>query len=165
MSNKIIVGRFGATYGVRGWLKVISFTQPIENILTYQPWFIEKNKSWELVTVSEGKPHGKNVVVKLANCNDPETARFYTNRDIAVDHSELPKLPAHEYYWSDLIGLRVTNQNNEDLGIVESLFATGANDVLVVKGDRERFIPYLSYVIISVDLAQKKMVVDWDSDF
>ena len=83
----------------------------------------------------------------------------------------LPKLKSEEYYWSDLIGLAVKNQQNVDFGNITDVFATGANDVIVVKdvaksdSGQERLIPYIAQVILAVDLGAKTMLVDWDSDF
>lgn len=111
------------------------------------------------------RTHGKFLVVKLAGCDTPEAARQYTNAFIAVDRDELPALTKGEYYWADLIGLRVVTVTGDDLGRVDSLLETGANDVLIVKNHRERWIPYVKAVIQSIDLAHKIITVDWDPEF
>lgn len=162
---KIIVGQFGQSYGVKGWLKIHSLTDPPENILHYLPWQTEQQNQWRLVTVTETKQQGNQILVKLAGCDSPETAKTYTNSPIAVEREQLPKLAAEEYYWNDLVGLTVINQDGVNFGTVDSLFATGSNDVLVVKGDRQRLLPYTQEVIISVDLAGKIMRVNWEADF
>jgi 16S rRNA processing protein RimM len=165
MSDPIIIGSFGKTFGVWGWIKVNSFTNPTRNILDFKPWLIQKNNSWEEVYFEDSHERPDNIIVKLPNCNSPEEARNFTNIKIAVWRKQLPKLQTSEYYWTDLIGLKVINSEEIDLGIVQELMATGANDVLVVIGDRKRLIPYISNVILKVDLAKKIIRVDWDQDF
>lgn len=165
MSEKVIVGRFGGPYGVRGWIKVISFTNPVEKILDYLPWQINKDGEWRLTNIVAGRQHGKNIVVQLKECNDRDQTRFYTHCEIAIERSQLPKLSPDEYYWMDLEGLKVLTTLGEDLGFVDHLLSTGAHDVLVVKGDRERLIPYLNDVIVEVDLAKHQIIVNWDSTF
>lgn len=165
-NNKIIIGRFAKPYGVHGWIKVLSFTDPIENLLNYKPWQIQHGGQWQTVSIQNGKMHGQFLVVKLENVDNPETAKQYTHDLIAVERSVLAPLAENEYYWADLVGLQVRTIQGIALGIVESLMETGSNDVLVVKGkDRERLIPYLSKVIQSVDLKKNLIIVDWDADF
>lgn len=164
--DKVIIGRLGAAFGVRGWLKVNSFTEPFDNILSYQPWLIRRKGQWQTVGIEDIEIHGKSIVVKLQGCDDREKAKLFTNAEIAIEKTQLPALEKDEYYWTDLIGLRVTNKENIDLGIVESLMATGANDVLVVvKNKQQRLIPYIKQVILKINLEQRKLLVDWDKDF
>jgi 16S rRNA processing protein RimM len=164
----IIVGRFGSPYGIRGWVKVISYTDPIEKILDYSPWQINRKGKWQLVNIVTGKPHGKNIIVSIADCTNPEQVQAYTNCEIAVERDQLPEPAEDEYYWVDLLGLTVINAQQEILGKVERLLATGANDVLVVIDEetgKQRLIPYINHVIIEVNLAAKRLVVDWESAF
>jgi 16S rRNA processing protein RimM len=165
MTAPLVVGRFGKTYGVSGWIKVISFTTPQENILKFQPWLIQKKDEWEEFYFEASKKHAGGVIVKLPSCNSPEEARYFTNINIGIRREQLPKLPANEFYWDDLIGLDVVNKEGVNLGKIEELIATGSNDVLVVMGDRKRLIPYISNVIIKVDLSSKSVSVDWGEDF
>lgn len=165
MSDPIIIGSFGKTFGVWGWIKINSFTNPKKNILDFKPWLIQKNNSWEVVYFEDSRERPDNIIVKLPNCNSPEEACNFTNVKIAVWRKQLPKLQTSEYYWSDFIGLKVINSEEVDLGVVQELMATGANDVLVVIGDRKHLIPYISNVILKVDLVKKIIQVDWDPDF
>jgi len=165
MPKKVAIGKFGKTFGVRGWIKIHSFTTPKENILELAPWQIEKNGQWQEVPIEVHKIHHQNIVIKLKNIDDVDTIKLYTNLNIFIDQTLLPKLPKNEYYWDNLIGLKVTNKESSELGIVDHLFGTGSNDVMVVKGKKEHLIPYLKNVIIEVDLEQRTMVVDWDEDF
>lgn len=165
MSDPIIVGSFGKTFGVLGWIKVNSFTHFKKNILKFKPWLIKKNNVWEEIYFEDSREHGNNIVVKLPNCNSPEEAYNFTNKEIAVWRKQLPRLKRKEYYWVDLMGLQVINSKGIDFGIVKDLQATGANDVLIVVGERKRLIPYISNVILEVDLEKKIIRVDWEADY
>jgi len=163
--KKITIGRFGSTFGIQGWIKIISFTDPVENIINLAPLFIKKNNDWQQLYLKDIKKHGKNIIAKINDVNDPETAAMYTNLDIAIEHEQLPKLAKNEYYWSDLEGLNVINKEGQELGQVDHLFATGSNDVLVVKNDHERLIPYIDDVVLKIDIENKLITVDWDPEF
>lgn len=166
MTDKVAVGRFGSPYGVKGWLKVISYTDPIDQILNYLPWLIIKGNHTLSLEKVKGKIHGKNLVVNLEGCVDREQAKTFTNIEIYINRSQLPLLQ-DEYYWIDLVGLAVINEQQINLGKVDSLLATGSNDVLIVKDDdgKERYVPYLAHVVLKVDLIAKTMLVDWDANF
>jgi 16S rRNA processing protein RimM len=165
-SRRIIVGRINGIYGVRGWVKVYSYTRPIENILAYSPWQLCQHKQWRTVNISEGKPHGKGIIVRLDNCQTREQAALLLGSEIAISRELLPPTEDEEYYWSDLVGLKVINQEGIVFGTVDYLIETGSNDVLVVKGDRERLVPFVApEFIIKVDLEQQQILVDWDSEF
>ncbi len=163
--DKIVVGRFGSAYGIQGWIKVISLTDPIENILQYSPWQIQHQGQWQIINCEASKSHGKVIVVKLAGCVDRELARSYTNDLLAINRDQLPALYADEYYWSDLVGLTVKTIDGTELGRVEKLLETGANDVIVIQGERQRLLPYTKDVVQSVDLKNGVMIVDWDAEF
>ena len=159
----IVVGKIGATYGIKGWLKILSFTEITANIFDYAPWYIEDNNGWKVIEIEDGHEHGKGIVAKLAGFNNPEEAKLLSGKKIAILRSQLPELAKGEYYWSDLKGLTVIDQHGETLGKVMYLIATGSNDVLVVKGTKEHAIPYLlGKVVTSVDLAKGEMHVNWE---
>jgi 16S rRNA processing protein RimM len=158
-----VIGKIGAPYGVKGWVKITSFTETITDILDFKPWLLQEGQSWKPVEMTDGRAHGKGIVVKFVNVDTPEKARLLTGKEIAIPRSQLPTLKKHEYYWSDLEGLTVINQRGEVLGKIIYLMATGSNDVLVVKGDKEHAIPYLlDDTITSIDLKVKVMHVNWD---
>lgn len=144
---------------------MISFTEPFDKILQYQPWLIKRKGNWQSIGIEDSEIHGTKIVVKLQGCDDRDVAKLYTNADIGIQQDQLPALPSNEYYWKDLIGLRVINKENADLGKVVELLATGANDVLVVKNAKQRLIPYIKQVIVKIDLQKKVIIVDWDKDF
>ena len=155
----------GATYGVKGWVKINSYTDPISNILNYSSWFLNHQGEWVSVAVDEVKTHGNGLIAKLAGIDDPETAKQYTNDPIAVPHDLLPELPSDEYYWDDLVGLNVTTSSGVTLGQIIEVRNTGANDVLIIEGDKRHLVPFIDHVIQSVDLHKRAMIVDWDHDF
>ncbi|WP_304984994.1 ribosome maturation factor RimM [Coxiella-like endosymbiont] len=165
-NKKVIMGRLARPYAVQGWIKVVSFTDPIENLLTYKNWFIQHHDEWKLFSLRTGQIHGPFLVIKLEGLDDTETAKQYTNDLIAVERNTLSPLEENEYYWTDLIGMRIVTTKGVALGTVKSLFETGSNDVLITsnQGD-ERLIPYLSHVVKSVDIENKIIVVNWDADF
>lgn len=163
----VVVGKIVGLYGVRGWVRVMSYTQPRENILRYRHWHLRRGDGWRPVEVAAGQNHGKGLVVGLRECTDRDQARGLIGLEIAVPRSELPPPAEGEYYWADLVGLRVETIEGQVLGTVDHLIETGANDVLVVHGDdRERLIPFVTdQVIRRVDLAAGLIQVDWDPDF
>lgn len=165
--NLVTLGRVSGLYGVKGWMKVYSFTEPRENIIKYKEWFLKRGKEWESWTVKSGKRHGKGVIVKLQGCDDRDKAAELIGADIGVQRSQFSDdLDEGQFYWTDLEGMKVVNREGVDLGYISHLFETGANDVLVVKGDRERLIPYIwQQVVLDVDLDTRVMQVDWDPDF
>ena len=167
----VIMGRVVAPYGVFGWLKVLPDTEEFDGLLGYKKWWIGKDNDWRELAVKEAKTHNDVLVVKLQGIDDRDAAVACKGKQIAVPRALLPELDNEEYYWADLIGLNVKNQQNVDFGFITDVFATGANDVLVVKSvaksdtGLERLIPYIAQVILKVNMVEKTMLVDWDSDF
>lgn len=168
----VIMGKITSLYGVKGWVKIYSYTEPMENILSYKPWYIRLNGQQQVIKVDQGKRHGKGLIAKLAGCSDRDLAKQYCGAEIFVEQAQLPDLNGNEYYWHQLENLNVVTESDEVLGRVDYLIATGANDVLVVKGTadsidkRERLIPYLpDQVIKEINLETGTMRVDWDPEF
>lgn len=165
-SKWLKLGNISGVFGVKGWLKVYANTDKKENILSYQPWYIERNKVRQALKLKAGKPHGKTIIVQLDGVDDRNEAELWVGSDIYMKSDQLPKLSNDEYYWSDLIGLQVVSTDGVEFGVIDQMLETGANDVIVVKGDRERLIPYVTeQVVKSVDLDKQQMLVDWDADF
>ncbi|MGR8930413.1 MAG: ribosome maturation factor RimM [Gammaproteobacteria bacterium] len=160
-------GEISGVFGVKGWVKVFSFTEPRENILRYSPWFVQKNNQTREIKVISGQRHGNAVVAELDGIADRDTALALMGARILIRKSQLPKPKQGEYYWSDLVGLRVENEAGQKLGVIDHLLETGANDVLVVReGENERLIPFLQpQTILKIDLDAGLMIVDWDPDF
>jgi len=164
-----VLGRIAGIFGVRGELKVESYTEPREGICGYTPWLLRRGDASDdrLVerVVVEGRAHGKGVVVRLQGVTDPDLARALIGSEVLVRRDQLPPTAAGEHYWDDLEGMKVVTVAGVELGEVDHLFETGANDVMVVKGARERLIPYIPGVIVAVDAAARTIRVDWDPDF
>jgi 16S rRNA processing protein RimM len=164
--RRVILGQVGGLYGVRGWVKLWSFTDPVENLLDYHELELGHAGEWRKARLAEGRPHGKGLVARFDGCTDRDKAAMLVGAEIAVTRDRLPESAAGEYYWADLVGLEVVTTDGVNLGRVESMMATGANDVMVVKGDRERLLPFLPGRFVSeVDLEGGRIVVDWDPDF
>lgn len=159
----IIVARVGAPHGVKGMVKIHSFTSPKENIIDYHPWYIRRGKTWQTVETEQCEHRGELILAQFAGCSDREKAAAYTNCDIAITRDMLPALANDEYYWCDLEGLTVIDKDGKTLGTSLHMMETGANDVLVVKGEKEFGIPFiLNDVILEVDLENKVIRVDWE---
>jgi 16S rRNA processing protein RimM len=162
----VVVGRISGVHGVRGWIKVYSFTSPRRRILDYSPWHVETAAGGRQFRVEEGRMQGKGVVARLEGITDRDQAGALVDAEIALERTQLPALPDGEYYWIDLIGLEVVTVSGQPLGAVTDLMETGANDVLVVRGERERLIPFLpDRVVQAVDRGAGRITVDWDPEF
>lgn len=165
--RRIILGRISGIHGTRGWLKVFSCTDPRENIFLYQPWLLEESGAdWTEMEFADYGTSGKTLVVKLPGIEDRETAHQFVGRSLAVYRERLPEPEPGEYYWADLMHMEVVALTGEQLGRVIDIHATGANDVLVVQGDRRRTIPFvMDEVIRRVDEDASLITVDWEWDW
>lgn len=169
------IGRITAVYGVKGWVKIHSYTETAEDVFAYNPWWLKTAHGVKQVEVDEARPHGKGFVAHIKGIDNREQAASFTSVDIAVERERLPELDEGEYYWSQLEGLVVItifDGTPRRLGRVIKLMETGANDVLVVAPDdqsidqRERLIPYVpDQFVLAIDLAAQEMRVDWDPEF
>lgn len=164
-TDAVILGRVSGLHGVRGWVKVYSYTDPREGILDYRQWWLADEGNWQSTVVRQGKRHGKTVIASLDGVDDPEAARELIGRDIVVPRDALPATDDGRYYWRDLQGMAVRHRDGRALGTVAYVMETGANDVLVVEGDSERLIPFVAgEVVLDVDLAKRVIRVDWEWD-
>lgn len=161
------MGRVAAAFGIRGWVKIQSYSEYVDSLLDYKTWFLgHEGGPWRNVEVTQAEVHGKTLAVQFADCPDRNFAEKLKGLLVAVPRSSLPAQDEGEYYWTDLIGLTVVNEEGEALGTVAELLETGANDVLVVRGGpAEILIPFLASVIKEVDLAAKSIQVDWSADY
>ena len=162
----LVMGRIAAPWGVKGWLRVTSYTEVAENLLEYLPWFLSLQGNWTQIKPVNGKVHGKGLVIQLEGCTDRDAAAGLSGTEIAIHRDQLPVAGPNEYYWDDLIGLQVVTEDGQAIGTIERLLETGSNDVLVVQGEREHLVPYiLDQVIKAVDLDKGVIRVNWDIDF
>ncbi len=161
----VILGRIVGLFGVKGWVKVHSYTEPREAILDYPDWLLRREGDWQPVQLAEGRQHGKGVIARLQGIEDRDAAAELLGSDFGVERDSLPDAGDGHYYWADLEGLTVVRKDGTELGKVAYLMATGANDVLVVDGAAERLIPFVpGTVILDVDVAAGVIRVDWEWD-
>ncbi|MDC9725196.1 MAG: ribosome maturation factor RimM [Gammaproteobacteria bacterium] len=163
------VGKVSGVFGVKGWMKIFSFTEPRKNILSYSPIYMSRKGEWVEMKVSGGRVQGKGVVLGLVDVTDPDQVLPLIGSELAIKRSQLKPTARDEFYWSQLIGLTVTNLNDETLGQVDSLLETGAHDVLLVKDKEhktEQLIPFVMEDIVQrVDLDKGLIQVDWELDY
>lgn len=159
------MGRISAPFGVRGWVKIQPDTEAPGGLLAYQSWWIGSGDDWRETAVAEARVQDRAVAARLEGCSDRDAAAALRGKLVAVPRSQLPQARSGEYYWADLVGLRVVNTESIELGHVERILETGANDVLVVRGNRERLIPFIADVIREVDTSGGVMRVEWGEDY
>jgi 16S rRNA processing protein RimM len=163
--RRVVVGRIAGIFGVKGWVRVFSYTDPPENILMYSPWLIGDGDSTGC-RVTDGAVHGRGIIAHIDGIDDRDVARGLIGKSISVPRALFRDTHTGEYYWSDLLGLHVVNQDGVPFGTVADVVATGANDVLVINGDRRRLLPFVTgQVIKAVDLESGVIHVEWDADF
>lgn len=160
----ITIAKIGAPYGVRGWLKVQVYTEYAESAVDYQPWFVTgTDGQLTPIAIEKVECYQGRLLAKIQKIDTPEEARLYTGKLLSIPRSKLPALKKNEYYWSDLEGLTVINHRGEILGAVSYLLETGANDVLVVKGEKQTAVPYLpGRVVKDINLDKQEIHVEWD---
>ena len=165
MSRRVVLGQVGGAFGVQGWVRIQSYTDPPENILRFGRWQLGRAGQWREVEIEDGRMTAKGVLAKLVGVGTPEDARLVTGSEIAVTRDELPKPAPGEYYWSDLEGLAAFGQNDQPLGRIEEFRATPSGTVVVIRGERQHWVPFVKERIVSVDLDAGRVVFDWAADW
>ncbi len=167
-----VLGKVSTAFGIKGWLKVHSYTDPDTNILDYPVWHLKIGEQWKKFKVKDSQIHNKGLAVALEGIQDRDAALALSQVLIAVPSSELPKLEDNEYYWFQLISLRVVNTQGELLGqVAELLDSGGGNQVMRVAScagsidQQERLIPFVDAIVLEVSLEQKTLLVDWQADY
>ena len=164
-NKKLLVGKINGFFGLKGWVKVFSYTNPRTNILNYSPWSIKVDGNFQSIDITSGREQSKTIVAHIKGIDNREDSQKFIGQDIYINKEQLPELTQGEYYWHELIGFDVINKDEERLGTVDYFVETGANDVLVVKGKKEYWIPYIEPFLVSIDSKNNKILVDWDKDF
>jgi len=162
--KKIYLGKITGVHGIKGWLKIQSFSSPLENILNYPSWIINNQGEEDFYSIEQGRKQNNKIVVKLEKIDDRNTAESLINSKIQILRSDLPKLSNENYYWSDLVGLSVLNSEETVIGKIESLIETGANDVMVIitLKDERILIPFVMHEIIKeVNVELNYIKIDW----
>jgi 16S rRNA processing protein RimM len=158
----VVMGRVRAPHGLKGWVTVQPFTQERDGLLDYPEWQLGGSEGWKPYRVAESIVRGATMVVRFEGINDRESAAALKGREIAVPRSAMPAAGEGEFYWADLLGLEVLNREAVSLGRVEKILETGANAVLVVKGEKEVLVPLIQDVLVNVDLGAGQLTVDWE---
>jgi 16S rRNA processing protein RimM len=159
------MGRIAAPYGVNGWIRARAYTEDPQALLDFPGWWLIRDGEARSLALEEGRTHGDMLIAKLAGISDRSAAQQLVGADIAVPRAAFPAPAEDEYYWADLIGCEVINARGQPLGNVAQLIGTGANDVLVVKGERECLLPFIHQVVREVDLESRRITVDWEADY
>lgn len=160
------MGRVAAPYGVKGWIKVVPFTSSPGTLRTFPSWWLGRAGQWQEVEVVESAVHGAALVARISGYGAREQAARLRGLEVAVPRGALAATAPGEYYWADLIGLEVVNIEGQSLGTVASVFSNGAHEVLRVAQDgRERLLPFVVAVVKKVDLAARRLDVDWGVDW
>lgn len=163
---KVVVGRIGSAYGVKGWVKLQSFTDPVDNIFGYHPWYVEDKGDWKPIDCDQYEFHNDKPIVHIQGYDTPERVKQLAGREIAIDKSLLPKLPEGEFYWHELIGLTAMTPQGVILGTTTQIVSNGAHPILMIVGEKTHLIPLLFGQFIGrVDLEKGQMVVKWDPEF
>lgn len=161
--KRIVVGRIAGVFGVKGWLKVMSYTSPRENILHYTPWQLKLKDTWREVSVQEWKAHHKGLTIALEGIDDRDMAKALTGADITVLRSQLKELPKGEYYQEDLLDMQVINREGRTLGRVKEIMETGANEVLVIVGEGRHLVPLVwRRYVLEINQDAGVIRVDWE---
>ena len=162
----VVMGRVTAPFGVKGWFKVYTLTGEPDNLCDYPVWWLRREGDWRETKVIAAKVQGDTLVALLDGIDNREAAAELRGFEIGVPRREFPAAASGEYYWADLIGLRVVNREQDELGRVARIVETGANDVLVVQdGKQEILIPFIAGAIVNVDVAADVIAVDWGRDY
>lgn len=165
-NSLVVVGAITAVHGVRGWVKVKSYTRPPGNILQYQPWLIRLEGEWHEVRLDDSRTQANGIIARLQGYDDRDQAQLLIGAEVATHREQLPPIDRQHYYWADLVGLEVISRDGHPLGTVDHLIETGAHDVLVVEGERQRLIPFVpGAVVVDVDLHGGVLTVDWEPDY
>lgn len=161
--DPIVLGRIAGLFGVRGWVKVFSHTEPREAVVKYDGLLYRKRDEWLPLSIVEGRRHAKTVIARIAAIDDREQAATMVGAEIGIRREALPEPGNGQYYWSDLEGLKVVDEDGTDFGRVSYMLETGANDVMVLQGERERLIPFVMEKVVKiVDLEKREIVVSWE---
>ncbi|WP_288791538.1 ribosome maturation factor RimM [uncultured Chitinibacter sp.] len=162
----VVMGYISGAFGIQGWVSLVADTQYADSLLDYKTWWVGRDGRWSAKAVLDGHVQPKKLNARLEGVADRDAAFALKGCEVAVPRSAMPALAADEYYWADLVGVQVVNQQGESLGVIDRLFETGANDVIVVKADGvERLVPFVGHVVLNVDLPAKTMLVDWGLDY
>lgn len=164
-----MLGKIVGAYGVRGWVKIKSYTDPPENLLGYEQLLIGRTghppDRWTSVKLEDGRMTAKGVLGKVKGIDTPEEARARIGVELGVWRSQMPPPPPGQYYWADLEGLTAQSPSGERLGTVDHFRSTPAGTMIVIRGERELWVPFVKERVVQVDLASGRIVLDWSAEW
>jgi 16S rRNA processing protein RimM len=163
--KKLVVGKINGFFGVQGWVKIFSYTEPRKNILEYKPWYFFDDGAYKAIEMTTGREQSKTIVAHVKGIDNKDQAAQLIGKSLYIDKDQLPQLDDDEHYWHELAGFHVINKNGTELGVVDYLVDTGSNNVLVIKGKKEHWIPYIDPYLVSIDKQNRVISVDWDENF
>ena len=159
----MLCGYVSGVYGVRGWVKVYSYTRPIDNLLQYRPWQLRADRDSNIHEPESGRRTSRGLIAKLRGVDDRDQAEALRGQEIWIDSAQFPALPKGEYYHRELLGLAAYDQHQQALGTVDQVLETAAHDVLLIRGEQEYLIPYApGETVLNVDLEQRRIDLRWD---
>ena len=161
----VVLGKVVGTFGVHGWIKINSYTDPPDNILEYEELLLGGPGRWTTIQLEDGRVTGKGVLGKLKGIETPEDARTRVGAELGVKRSDMPPPAPGEFYWSDLEGIDAESASGERLGKVDHFRTTPGGTVVVIRGEREIWVPFVKERIVKVDLEAKRLVLDWSADW
>ena len=163
----IVMGRIVAPYGLKGWVRIEPYSAVPDSLSAYPSWWVGRNDDWREVKVAQSVlQHGASLVARFEGCEERNAALALKGCDVAVKRDALPQNAYNEFYWADLIGLKVVNGKDEEFGVVAELFENGAHPVMrVVAGETERLLPFVEQVVLQVDMAAGRIRVEWELDW
>jgi len=163
--EKLVIGRVSSPHGIKGWLKILSYTDPVENIFSYKSIFLKKRNNYLPFEIEDYSISGKIIRMKLKGIDDRNHSEEIAECEILINRNDLPEISSDSYYWADLIGFQVIRGDSENIGVLDSFIETGSNDVMVVvgKNNNRNLIPFINRdVIKTVDMKGKVIIVDWN---
>ena len=159
----MLCGYISGVYGVRGWVKVYSYTRPIDNLLKYRPWQLRADGDSNTHEPESSRRTSRGLIAKLHGIDDRDQAEALRGQEIWIDSAQFPTLPKGEYYHRELLGLTAYDQHQQALGTVDQVLETAAHDVLLIRGEQEYLIPYApGETVLNVDLKQRRIDLRWD---
>lgn len=167
MTQRVVVlGKIAGTFGVQGWVKVSSYTEPLDNVLNYPVWQLRRGADWSAIKVTAGRVTGKGVLAKLEGIATPEDARVLVGTEVGVWRHELPPTQSGQYYLSDLEGMAVINAEGESLGKIDHFRSTPSATVVVIRseGRPEQWVPFVKERIVNIDVAAGRVTLDWPTE-
>jgi 16S rRNA processing protein RimM len=161
-SALIELGAVGAPFGVRGWVKLRSYTDPPERLLEHRDLRLGLNGAWQSYHIEQSGRSGGQITVKLAGVDDRDQAQALRGASICVLRTELPERNDRDFYRADLVGCEVVNGDGIRLGVVQYFVETPAHALMVVRGEKEFWVPAVPAHLRRVDLQARLIVVNWD---